>query len=42
VAAAATEDPSGYLRALGSAAEAAELTAEGGLGDFWWVRTTKD
>jgi SAM-dependent MidA family methyltransferase len=41
-AAAATEDPSGYLRALGSAAEAAELTAEGGLGDFWWVLTTKD
>ncbi|MFE2045290.1 SAM-dependent methyltransferase [Streptomyces sp. NPDC059477] len=33
----ATTDPSGYVRALASAGEAAELTAEGGLGDFGWL-----
>jgi SAM-dependent MidA family methyltransferase len=37
----AAGDPEGYLRRLVSAAEAAELTAAGGLGDFWWVVTTK-
>lgn len=30
-------DPSAYLSALSRAGEAAELTAEGGLGDFSWV-----
>jgi SAM-dependent MidA family methyltransferase len=30
-------DPVGYVDALGRAGEAAELTATGGLGDFWWV-----
>jgi hypothetical protein len=33
----ASSDPSGYVRALSAATEAAELTAEGGLGDFAWV-----
>ena len=33
----ATSDPSGYVAALGLATEAAELTARGGLGDFWWI-----
>lgn len=33
----ASTDPAGYLRALGSAGEAAELTARGGLGDFLWL-----
>ncbi len=33
----ATADPAGYLRALSAAGEAAELTAAGGLGDFFWV-----
>jgi SAM-dependent MidA family methyltransferase len=33
----ATSDPQGYLTALGAATEAAELTAAGGLGDFWWL-----
>jgi SAM-dependent MidA family methyltransferase len=37
----ATDDPAGYLRSLASAGEATELTAEGGLGDFWWIMTTK-
>lgn len=36
----ATTDPAGYVTALSSATEAAELTAEGGLGDFHWVVTT--
>ena len=36
----ATTDPPGYVRALSRASEAAELTAEGGLGDFWWIVTT--
>lgn len=36
----ATSDPAGYVRALSLATEAAELTAEGGLGDFHWVVTT--
>jgi SAM-dependent MidA family methyltransferase len=35
----ATSDPAAYVRALSSAGEAAELTAPGGLGDFWWVVT---
>ncbi|MFC9702105.1 SAM-dependent methyltransferase [Streptomyces sp. NPDC056943] len=33
----ATTDPAGYVRALASAGEAAELTARGGLGDFHWL-----
>jgi SAM-dependent MidA family methyltransferase len=33
----ATTEPAAYLAGLGSATEAAELTAVGGLGDFWWV-----
>ncbi|MFC8015652.1 SAM-dependent methyltransferase, partial [Streptomyces cinereoruber] len=32
----ASTDPAGYVRALSSAGEAAELTARGGLGDFLW------
>ena len=36
----ATSDPAAYLRALADATEAAELTAPGGLGDFWWVVST--
>ncbi|MET8830059.1 SAM-dependent methyltransferase [Streptomyces sp. NPDC004610] len=35
----ATTDPAAYLRALAGAGEAAELTAEGGLGDFGWLVT---
>ncbi|MET9257969.1 SAM-dependent methyltransferase [Streptomyces sp. NPDC003717] len=30
-------DPAAYVRALARASEAAELTARGGLGDFWWL-----
>ncbi len=33
----ASTDPAGYVRALASAGEAAELTARGGLGDFAWL-----
>ncbi|WP_262063102.1 SAM-dependent methyltransferase [Streptomyces sp. STR69] len=33
----ASTDPAGYIRALASAGEAAELTAPGGLGDFGWL-----
>ncbi|MEU0738567.1 SAM-dependent methyltransferase [Streptomyces sp. NPDC006134] len=33
----ASTDPAGYVRALASAGEAAELTAPGGLGDFVWL-----
>ncbi|WP_314619579.1 SAM-dependent methyltransferase [Streptomyces stackebrandtii] len=33
----ASTDPAGYVRALASAGEAAELTARGGLGDFHWL-----
>ncbi|MDT9689626.1 SAM-dependent methyltransferase [Streptomyces sp. P9(2023)] len=33
----ATSDPAAYVRALGAAGEAAELTARGGLGDFLWL-----
>ncbi|MGW1512742.1 SAM-dependent methyltransferase [Streptomyces sp. NPDC002394] len=33
----ASADPAGYVRALASAGEAAELTARGGLGDFLWL-----
>lgn len=35
----AATDPAGYVRALAQATGAAELTAEGGLGDFSWVVT---
>jgi hypothetical protein len=35
----ATTDPAGYVAALSRATEAAELIAEGGLGDFLWVVT---
>jgi SAM-dependent MidA family methyltransferase len=35
----ASTDPAGYVRALSAAGEAAELTALGGLGDFFWVVT---
>jgi SAM-dependent MidA family methyltransferase len=35
----ARTDPAGYVRALGTAGEAAELTARGGLGDFTWLTT---
>ncbi|MHC3472938.1 SAM-dependent methyltransferase [Streptomyces sp. 7R007] len=33
----AATQPAAYVRALASAGEAAELTAEGGLGDFGWL-----
>ncbi|MFI8896495.1 SAM-dependent methyltransferase [Streptomyces paradoxus] len=33
----ASTDPAAYVRALASASEAAELTAEDGLGDFGWL-----
>ncbi|AMW12068.1 hypothetical protein A4E84_22750 [Streptomyces qaidamensis] len=33
----ASTDPAAYVRALASAGEAAELTAEAGLGDFGWL-----
>ncbi|NUO59488.1 MAG: hypothetical protein HOV71_26560 [Hamadaea sp.] len=33
----ATADPAGYVRALSRASQAAELLAEGGLGDHWWA-----
>ena len=35
----AASDPSGYVRELSRSTEAVELTAPGGLGDFWWVVT---
>jgi SAM-dependent MidA family methyltransferase len=35
-------DPMAYVAALSLAGEAAELTATGGLGDFWWVQTVRD
>jgi SAM-dependent MidA family methyltransferase len=38
----ATSDPAAYVRALATATEAVELTAAGGLGDFWWVVTVRD
>ncbi|MFF3394674.1 SAM-dependent methyltransferase [Streptomyces sp. NPDC002669] len=37
----ASSDPAGYVRALASAGEAAELTARGGLGDFGWLMQRK-
>ncbi len=37
----ADTDPAAYLLALASATEATELTAEGGLGDFWWIVSTR-
>ncbi|MGW3358111.1 SAM-dependent methyltransferase [Streptomyces bungoensis] len=33
----ASTDPAAYVRALAGAGEAAELTAPGGLGDFFWL-----
>jgi SAM-dependent MidA family methyltransferase len=36
----ASTDPAGYVAALATASEAAELTAAGGLGDFAWVLRT--
>lgn len=33
----AHSDPTGYVADLSRATQAAELTARGGLGDFWWV-----
>lgn len=36
----ATSDPAGYLADLARASEAAELTATGGFGDFWWIVST--
>jgi SAM-dependent MidA family methyltransferase len=36
----ATTDPAGYVAALSAATEAAELTTEGGLGDFTWIVST--
>lgn len=36
----ATEDPAAYVRGLAAATEAVELTAENGLGDFYWLVTT--
>jgi SAM-dependent MidA family methyltransferase len=33
----ASTDPTGYVRALVTASEAAELTAQGGLGGHWWL-----
>lgn len=38
----ATTDPVAYVAELSGASEAAELTAVGGLGDFWWVETVTD
>jgi SAM-dependent MidA family methyltransferase len=37
----AGDDPASYLEGLSSATQAAELTAEEGLGGFWWVVTTR-
>lgn len=33
----ATTDPASYVAELARATEAAELTAQAGLGDFWWI-----
>lgn len=38
----ASTDPAAYVRALSRVGEAAELTAPGGLGDFWWLLTPVD
>lgn len=35
----ARTDPQAYVRALADASASAELTARGGWGDFWWIRT---
>lgn len=37
----ANEDAGAYLEGLSSATQAAELTAEHGLGGFWWVVTSR-
>lgn len=37
----ANEDAGAYLEGLSSASQAAELTAEHGLGGFWWVVTSR-
>lgn len=38
----ASEDPPAYLRALADRGSYAQLTAPGGLGDFWWAITAID
>ncbi|HWC24901.1 MAG TPA: SAM-dependent methyltransferase [Flexivirga sp.] len=38
----ASEDPPAYLRALAERGSYAQLTATGGLGDFWWAITRID
>jgi SAM-dependent MidA family methyltransferase len=35
----AAQDPAAYVRALSTATQAAELTAQGALGDFLWLTT---
>ena len=37
----AAEHPTAYVEALADAAAAAELTADGGFGDFYWVVSTR-
>jgi SAM-dependent MidA family methyltransferase len=37
----ASADPTAYVRRLATATEAAELTAAGGLGDFYWVTSAR-
>ncbi|MGI8578573.1 MAG: SAM-dependent methyltransferase [Nocardioidaceae bacterium] len=37
----ARHQPAGYLRALSTAGAVAELTAQPGLGDFWWLLTPR-
>ena len=37
----AATDPTGYVRGLSRASQAAELTASPGLGDFWWLLTPR-
>jgi SAM-dependent MidA family methyltransferase len=37
----ASSAPADYVRSLARASAAAELTASPGLGDFWWVATTR-
>jgi SAM-dependent MidA family methyltransferase len=37
----ASTDPAGYVHALSRASEAAELQASPGLGEFWWLLTSR-
>jgi SAM-dependent MidA family methyltransferase len=37
----AATDPTGYVRGLSHASQAAELTASPGLGDHWWLLTQR-